>query len=36
MKNVINDKHIIVAMIATLAAMLASVPCVVIFLLSRM
>ena len=36
MKNIREDKHIIVAMIATLAAMLASAPCVVIFLLSRM
>ncbi len=31
-----KDKHVIVAMVATLIAMLASAPCMVIFLLSRM
>ena len=36
MKNPTHDKHIQVAMVATLLAILASFPCILIFILSKM
>ena len=36
MKNIREDKHVIVAMVATLIAALASFPCMLIFILSKM